>query len=127
MGVGLEEGLFSMNFWSLSEGATLGFYAGTTSRPIVNAFTLVSTHFRSTMLTTSGAPANVSVYSGRDATAQKTSVLVVNKTTNNISMTVNITGAGATIPASSFTVAPLSMAVADIADATGTPTISTYP
>jgi hypothetical protein len=127
MGVGLEGGLFAMNFWSLSEGATLGFYNGTTPRPIVSAFTLVSTHFRSTMLTTSGAPTNVSVYAGRDAAAQKTSVLVVNKTTEDVALTVNITGAGASIPASSFTVAALSIAVADIADSTGTPTLSTYP
>jgi hypothetical protein len=74
-----------------------------------------------------GAPTNVSVYAGRDAAAQTTSVLVVNKSTNNVALTVNITGTATTIPSSSFSVAPLSIAVANIADTTGTPTLSTYP
>ncbi len=88
---------------------------------------LVATHLRSTVLTTSGAPGNVSVYAGRDDGACTTSVLVVNKTPIDIDMTVTITGLPMVTPASSFSVTPLSIVVADIAETTGATTLATYP
>jgi hypothetical protein len=45
LGVGLEQGLFSLDYWSLSEGYTLGFFSGAAPRPAYYALQLFSTKF----------------------------------------------------------------------------------
>lgn len=89
VGVALEEGLFSLDFWSLSEGWTLGFLDGTTPRPAYYALQLFSTGFGSSVLQVTGAPAGVSVYAGRSVELGKTSVFVVNKSAARLELSLN--------------------------------------
>jgi hypothetical protein len=92
VGVALEEGLLSVNYWSLSEGWTLGFIDGATPRPAYYALQLFATGFGTAVLHVSGAPSGVSVYAGRDDALGKTSVFVVNKTAANLELSTTLVG-----------------------------------
>jgi hypothetical protein len=107
LGVSLEEQLYSVDYWSLSEGWTLGIFNGATPRPAYYALKLFSTGFGTEVMTVTGAPAGVSVYAGRDAANAKTTVFVVNKTNSPL-------------------IAPLSLQVAALPDEGSAPTVTAY-
>lgn len=125
LGIGLEEGLYTLAFWSLSEGWTLGFYDGTTPRPAAHVLRLFATGFGSEVLQVTGSTAQVSVYAGRHPDAKKTTVFVVNKTENPYDVSVEL----ADLPRSegvSLSVRPISLTVAEIADDGGDPKITVF-
>jgi hypothetical protein len=125
LGASLEAQLHSVSYWSLSEGWTLGFFSGTAPRPAYYMLKLFSTGFGSEVLTVTGAPTGVSIYAGRDATAGKTSVFVVNKTTSPLKLTVDLAEVPRTASAA-LSVSPISLQVAVLPDDGSAPTITVY-
>ncbi len=87
-GVALEEQLWSFDYWSVSEGWTLGMLNGKNPRPAYYALKLYADHFGPTVLSTSGAPDGMSVYASRNAQDDGTGVIVVNWIDNNYDLTV---------------------------------------
>jgi hypothetical protein len=125
LGVSLEAQLDSISYWSLSEGWTLGFFAGTKPRPAFHVLKLFSTQFGSQVLKVTGAPAGVTAYSGRDAATAKTSLFVVNKTNSPVELTVEFTGLTRSQPIT-LSVSPLSLQLAVTPDDGSNPTVTTY-
>ncbi len=115
LGVSLEEGLFTVAYWSLSEGWTLGFFNGTVPRPAYFMLELFSRHFGTQVLTVSGAPADVSAYAGRDDAKGTTSLFVVNKSVNNLAISVTLTDLPRTRGVS-FSAPPISLTVTELLD-----------
>jgi hypothetical protein len=125
LGAALESGLHSMSYWSLSEGWTLGFFAGSTPRPAFYVYQLFAKHFGSTVLKVTGAPTGVSVYAGRDAAATETTLFVVNKTPAKVELTPTLEGLPRT--ASPVLVAePTSILVAELPDDGSAPKLTAY-
>ena len=93
LGVGLEEGLANISYWSLSEGWTLGFFDGATPRPAFHVLALYAQRFGSQALQVTGvtAPQAVSVYAGRTP-GVSTNVFVVNKTNATFELNLNLVG-----------------------------------
>lgn len=89
LGASLEGQLDSISYWSLSEGWTLGFFDGTEPRPAFHVLKLFSTQFGSEVLTVTGAPTNVSVYSGHDNDTARTSLFVLNKASDPLELSVD--------------------------------------
>lgn len=114
LGVALEEQLYNVSYWSLSEGWTLGFFDGDQPRPAAHILKLFATRFGSEVLTVTGASPQVSVYAGRDASQGQSTVFVVNKSANQSSISLSFAGLPRSdtpelvVPATSFTVATLS-------------------
>jgi hypothetical protein len=125
LGVSLEEGLENVSYWSLSEGWTLGFLSSSGPRPAFHVLDQYIKRFGTEVLTVTGAPSDVSAYSGRDAAAEKTSLFIVNKTVNELAVTVSVTDLPRTDGAT-LTVPPLSLSVAEFADQGGPPQMTTY-
>ncbi len=113
LGVALEEQLFDVSYWSLSEGWTLGFFNGTSPRPALQVLKLFAQRFGSQVLSVSGSPDGVSVYAGRDPDEGVTSVFAVNKTESELELTVVLDGlprndeVELSVPAHSLVVATL--------------------
>jgi hypothetical protein len=125
LGVGLEEGLHSLAFWSLSEGWTLGFFDGAEPRPAAHVLRLFATGFGSEVLEVTGSTAQVSVYAGRHPEEGKTTLFVVNKTESTYDVSVELAG----LPRGdgvSLSARPISLTVAEIADAGGEPKITVF-
>jgi len=125
LGASLEAGLFSVDYWSLSEGWTLGFFSGATPRPAFHVLDLFSNHFGSQVLSVSGAPTGVSVYAGRNPGESSTSLFVVNKTTSPLELEIAFTDHPRSATAS-LVVSPLSLQMAIVADDGSAPVVTDY-
>ena len=125
LGASLEAGLYSVDYWSLSEGYTLGIFSGTNPTPSYYAIWLFSTHFGQEVLTVTGAPAGVSVYAGRSAESSSTAVFVLNKTTNPLELQVAFEDLARTAPVS-LQVAPISLQMAIVADDGSASAVTAY-
>jgi hypothetical protein len=125
LGIGLQQGLFSLAYWSLSEGWTLGFLNGTTPRPAYYALQLYSSSFGNQVLSVSGAPSGVSVYAGRNTKKAVSSVFVVNKTPNRVVLTLTLQGLPRT-DAPVLTADPMSLLVAELPDDGSAPKVTEY-
>lgn len=125
LGVGLEEQLHNLSFWSLSEGWTLGFFDGARPRPAAHVLRLFATRFGTEVLQVTGATAALSVYAGRHAPSAKTSLFLVNKSERPHDVTVELTELPRTAPVT-LSVRPLSLTVAELPDDGGAPIVTTY-
>jgi hypothetical protein len=125
IGASLEAQVNNVSYWSLSEGWTLGFFDGTSPRPAFHALRLFSNYFGSEVLTVTGSPTGVSIFAGRDAAAQKSTLFVVNKTTSPLSLAVQFAELPRTANVS-LEVSPRTLLVATVADAGGDPTLTTF-
>jgi hypothetical protein len=94
LGIALEEGLWSLAFWSISEGWMTGFFSDQTGqpRPAAYAYELISTHFGPTVLFAKSTPSGLSVYASRDDAGKKTAVLVMNRTSQASSQMLGFEG-----------------------------------
>jgi hypothetical protein len=90
LGVALEEGLWTLAFWSISEGWMTGFFDDQTAlpRPALHAYELISTHFGPTVLFAKTVPSGISAYASRDDAGKKTVVLLMNRTSQPSSQTL---------------------------------------
>ncbi len=125
LGVGLEQGLYSLDYWSLAEGYTLGIFSGTAPTPAYYALQLFGTKFGTQVLAVTGAPTGVSVYAGRNPSQSKSSVFVINKTNNSVTLKLALQGLPRT-DSPVVTAAAISVLVAELADAGGAPTLTSY-
>jgi hypothetical protein len=115
LGVSLENQLFNVSYWSLSEGWTLGFFNGTKPRPVYYVYQLFARRFGQQVLSTVGAASGVSVYAGRSASPARTTVFVINKSDGPVELTLTL--AGLPIAAAPvLKVEAISMLVADLPD-----------
>lgn len=87
IGVGLEEGLWNLSFWSISEGWTLGFINGETGepRPTYYALKLMSNYTGSHALKVDYDLTDVSVYASEDDN-NRTIITIINKREDGVSL-----------------------------------------
>ena len=93
LGAALQQGLWSINYWSLSEGWTTGFIDPVTHRPKPNyyAFQMISNRMGTTLIQAT-PPQGFSVYASRNAGNDTTILIVINKNATNNSETVVLSG-----------------------------------
>ncbi len=115
-GVALEEQLWSLAYWSISEGWTLGMLNGKTPRPAYYALKLYADHFGPTILATSGAPSGVSVYASRNSSDNGTDAIIVNWNVTNYDFAVTFEDMGVAVPDVHFTVPTLSLSAFEVTD-----------
>jgi hypothetical protein len=86
---------------------------------------MFSTKFGNQSLTVSGAPSNISVYAGRNASAAKTTVFVVNKTNSRTTLGVKFQGL---VRTDTIVVAAdaRSITAAECPDNGGSPVVTSY-
>lgn len=125
LGASLEAGLYSVDYWSLSEGWTLGFFDGAAPRPAFHVLKMFSNHFGSESLSVTGAPSGISVYAGRDSTAARTSLFVVNTSASRVELDVSFTDHPLT-RALQLAVAPASLQLAILPEDGAAPTVFSY-
>lgn len=125
LGVGLEEELYNLSFWSLSEGWTLGFFDGAEPRPAAHVLRLFATRFGTEVLDVTGATSEVSIYAGRDAERATTTLFLVNKSESSYDVTVNLTDLPRS-DAPTITARPVSLTVAELADDGNEPVVTVY-
>jgi hypothetical protein len=116
IGVGMEEQLWSLDFWSLSEGWTLGFIDNGTPRPAFQALKLFGDHFGDQMATVTGAPNDVAVYASRRSGTAKTYLVAVNHAAADRTLTLNVTGGSGAVPPATVTVAGTSLLAVELGD-----------
>jgi len=97
-GVAREEQLWSLDYWSISEGWTLGMLDGKAPRPAYYALKLYAEHFGPTVLATAGAPSGISVYSSRNANDDATAAVVVNWNTSDYDLVASFVNLKASVP-----------------------------
>jgi hypothetical protein len=125
LGVSLEAGLHSVDYWSLSEGWTLGFFDGAAPRPAFHVLKMFSNNFGTQALSVTGTPSGVSVYAGRNTMSSSTSVFVLNKTTGPLELTIEFAEHPRSVPIA-LSVAPISLQMAIVADDGSPPMITSY-
>jgi len=126
LGVGLSQGLWSIEPWSTREGWTLGFISPTNVlRPSYYAALLFAGHFGTTAIGVTASPANVHAYASRAATGNATQLIIVNYNAEAYALDVEQTGVATNPPAASVTALPMSITAANVTD-TGTVTTWTY-
>jgi hypothetical protein len=81
--------------------------------------------FGNQVLSVTGAPAGVSVYAGRNASQAKSSVFVVNKTANSVTLRIAFQSLPRT-DSPVLTAAPISVLVAELPDNGSAPTVTAY-
>ncbi|HXY00557.1 MAG TPA: hypothetical protein VEI54_06525 [Candidatus Limnocylindrales bacterium] len=101
----LQLNLWSVNYWSLSEGWTTGFIDATTKlpKPSYYGFQMISNHVGTTLIQAT-PPQGFSVYASRNATNDTTILIVINKNATNNSETIVFSGlpTNPTVPAYKF-------------------------
>lgn len=126
LGVGLSQGLWSIQPWSTREGWTLGFISPTNVlRPSYYAALLFAEHFGTTAIGVTASPANVHAYASRAATGDATHLVIVNYNAEAYALNVEQTGVATNPPAASVTVPPMSITATNVTD-TGTVATWTY-
>lgn len=126
IGVGLEEKLFNISFWSLSQSDSgLGFYDDIKPRPTALIYRLMHDHFSSEILNVSGASQNVSVYAGRGNDKSILNILLINK--NYCKVRINFTFSAIQVSRiSTITIDPISLTIMEIDETTNECKIITY-
>ena len=114
LGVAMEEGLWTLAFWSISEAWTVGFIDGRSPKPEYYSMLMVGQHFRSKIASVTGAPADVSVYAGRNDAA--TPVLFANKTAETRNFTIAVVGTPAPVAKATVAIPPFSAVVVEVPD-----------
>jgi hypothetical protein len=115
-GVALEEQLWSLDYWSISEGWTLGMLNGKNPRPAYHALKLYTDHFGPTVLSTSGAPSGVSVYASRNVNDDGTHAIVVNWNADAYDLTVTFQDLKSVVPDVHFDVGAQSISAFEVSD-----------
>jgi hypothetical protein len=127
LGAAIEQELWAMCYWSLSEGWTLGFVeAGTGKpRPSYYAFQMVAEHVGPTLLQAT-PPAGFSVYASRSASGDATALLVVNKNPTSNEETIVLSGVAGAPASRSYGFPPYSLTALSIPDDGGAMRVWSY-
>lgn len=97
-GVAREEQLWSLDYWSISEGWTLGMLNASVPRPAYYALQLYAEHFGPTVLATAGAPSGISVYASRNTNDDATDAVVVNWNTSDYDLVASFVDLKVSVP-----------------------------
>jgi hypothetical protein len=118
LGVGLTEGLWTTAFWSIREGWTLGLLSpASVKRPAYFAFSLYADHFGPTRIAVTAAPSGVHAYASRNGADDRTQAIVVNWSAATQILTIDIVGLPTAVPATTVSLAPMTMTAVEITDA----------
>lgn len=119
MGTALENNLWTFALWNIGErsrtDSVLGFIVGGQPAPVYYAQQMISANFRGSVLSASGAPAGCSVYASYDAAQGSTALVVLNKTSASLQLTLALD----TLPAQTIDFPALSATLVQIPDAAG--------
>ena len=117
-GVGLQNALWTMIYWSTREGWTLGLLASSdgTPRPAYWVLDLYATHFGPTLISVSSTPSGVRAYASRNQGDTATQVIVVNWNEAIATLTFQVDGLVSPPVPPSFTLPALSVAAIEIPD-----------
>ncbi len=117
LGVGLTQGLWTTALWSIREGWTLGLLSpANVKRPAYHAYSLFAEHFGPTLIAVTAAPSGVRAYASRNVVDDRTQAIVVNWTTATQVLTIDIVGLPAAVPATTVSLAPMTMTAVEITD-----------
>jgi hypothetical protein len=128
IGIGLEERLWTLAFWSLSEGWTTGFYEHATARarPAAHAYRLYSSHFGPTLLHARTVPTGLSVYASRDDGARKTAVMLINRSASPRTEVVGFEDLPASLAKQAVRLPEYSLTLMEVPDGGGAPQVWRY-
>jgi len=117
-GMGMQNGLWTMLYWSTREGWTLGLFpsSGMTPRPSYWALDLYANHFGPTLLSVTSTPDGVRVYASRNQADDATQLVVVNWNQASAMLTFQIDGLATALAATTFTLPAVSFAAVEIPD-----------
>jgi hypothetical protein len=121
IGIALEERLWTLAFWSISEYWKNGFFEqGTTrTRPAAYAYQLYTSHFGPSVLHAKSVPAGLSVYASRDEAAQKTAVMLINRSSSPSSQVVGFETLPVTLAKQAVRLPEYSLTLVELPDAGG--------
>jgi hypothetical protein len=117
-GMGIQNGLWSMIYWSAREGWTLGLFpsSGMTPRPSYWALDLFAAHFGPTLIAVTATPDGVRAYASRNQADDGTQLIVVNWNQAAATLTFQVDGLATAPRAAMFTLPGLSFAAVEIPD-----------
>jgi Glycosyl hydrolase catalytic core len=117
-GMGIQNELWTMLYWSTREGWTLGLFpsSGMTPRPSYWALDLYANHFGPTLLSVTSTPDGVRVYASRNQADDATQLVVVNWNQASAILTFQMDGLAAALAATTFTLPAVSFAAVEIPD-----------
>jgi hypothetical protein len=127
-GTALSNGLWTMLYWSISEGLTLGLLEPPPAhapRPAYWALRLYTQGFSPATLPVTGAPAGMHAYASRNRYGDGTDVIVVSWAATAETVTFAVTGAATPVQAPTLTIAPLSITEVNIRDQGTAPVVFT--
>jgi hypothetical protein len=125
-GVALEEDLWTMAFWSIREGWTLGLLTPeSVKRPMYQALRLFADHSGPSLLEVTATPRGVRAYASRNAADDTTLAVIINWTGSPQEMTIEVAGLGSDVAPATQTFGPLTVNAVELPDQ-GTPSAWTY-
>lgn len=128
LGIALEENLWTMAYWSMCEGWTIGFIDSATKKPksTYYAYQLYATHFGAKIIHPTSIPSGFSVYASRNAADNRTILIVINKNTTINQETIKFTGFGTSLKDQIYNFPDYSITCLDIPDNGGAMQIWSY-
>jgi hypothetical protein len=117
-GMGMQNGLWTMLYWSTREGWTLGLFpsSGMTPRPSYWALDLYANHFGPTLLSVTSTPDGVRAYASRNLADDATQLVVVNWNQASAILTFQIDGLTTAPADATFALPAVSLAAVEIPD-----------
>jgi len=117
-GTGIQNGLWTMIYWSTREGWTLGLFpsSGMEPKPAYWALSLFADHFGPTLLTATSTLDGVRVYASRNQADTGTQLVLVNWGSTRAELTFRVDGLAQAPAAATFTVPALGFAAVEIPD-----------
>jgi hypothetical protein len=117
-GMSMQNGLWTMLYWSTREGWTLGLFpsSGMTPRPSYWALDFYANHFGPTLLSVTSTPDGVRVYASRNQADDATQLVVVNWNQASAILTFQIDGLATAPAVTTLALPPVSFAAVEIPD-----------
>lgn len=117
-GMGIQNGLWTMIYWSTREGWTLGMFpsSGMKAQPSYWALSLYADHFGPTLLPATSTADGVRVYASRNQADSGTQLVVVNWNQAAAILTFQVDGLAQAPAAATFTLPALAFAAIEIPD-----------
>jgi hypothetical protein len=114
----MQNGLWTMLYWSTREGWTLGLFPSSdmSPRPSYWALDLYANHFGPTLLSVTSTPDGVRVYASRNQADNATQLVVVNWNLSSAILTFQIDGLATVPAAATFALPAVSFAAVEIPD-----------
>jgi hypothetical protein len=125
-GMGMQNGLWTMLYWSTREGWTLGLFPSSdmTPRPSFWALDLYANHFGPTLLSVTSTPDGVRAYASRNQADNATQLVIVNWNQSSAILTFQIDGLATAPAATTFALPAVSFAAVEIPDVGATSAVS---